>query len=133
MSGFLPGPGMALYHATKSYVISFSEALHTELAPLGIRVSVLCPGPVPTEFQGRAGLDPTKLPPPLTHSAEWVAQQGYEGLMRGKRVVVPGWSNKLLRFMLRVAPQRLVLRAVDSTMKRHKAPQPRWPKRVERF
>ena len=55
MAGFLPGPGMAVYYATKAYVLSFSEALHSELKPRGIRVAVLCPGPVPTEFAARAG------------------------------------------------------------------------------
>jgi short-subunit dehydrogenase len=129
VSAFLPGPGMALYHATKSYVVSFSEALHTELAPLGIRVTVLCPGPVPTEFQERAGLDARQLPRWLTYSAEWVAQQGYDGLMRGRRVVVPGWGNKLVRFMLHGTPQRLVLHAADAAMKRRYVSQPRWPKR----
>jgi short-subunit dehydrogenase len=129
VSAFLPGPGMALYHATKSYVVSFSEALHTELAPLGIRVTVLCPGPVPTEFQERAGIDPTSLPRLMTHSADWVAQQGYEGLMRGKRIVIPGWGNKLVRLMLRASPRRFVLSATDSAMKRRYAAQPRWPKR----
>jgi len=132
ISAFLPGPGMALYHATKSYVVSFSEALHTELAPLGIRVCVLCPGPVPTEFQGRAGLDPKQMPRLFTYPAEWVAQEGYEGLMRGKRVVVPGWGNKLVRLALRVAPHRLVLSITDETMKRRQASHSRWPKRAER-
>ena len=56
VAGFLPGPGMAVYYASKAYVLSFSEALHRELAPRGVRVSVLCPGPVPTEFQARAGM-----------------------------------------------------------------------------
>ena len=56
IAGFLPGPGMAVYYATKAYVISFSEALHQELKPRGVRVTVLCPGPVPTEFQARAGI-----------------------------------------------------------------------------
>ena len=56
VAGFLPGPGMAVYYATKAYVISFSEALHRELAPKSVRVTVLCPGPVPTEFQARAGI-----------------------------------------------------------------------------
>ena len=55
ISGFMPGPGMAVYYATKAYVISFSEALHQELKPRGVRVTTLCPGPVPTEFQARAG------------------------------------------------------------------------------
>ena len=57
VAGFLPGPGMAVYYATKAYVISFSEALHHELKPKGVRVTVLCPGPVPTEFQARAGIN----------------------------------------------------------------------------
>ena len=56
MAGFLPGPGMAVYYATKAYVLSFTEAMHSELKPRGIRVAVLCPGPVPTEFGERAGL-----------------------------------------------------------------------------
>ena len=56
VAGFLPGPGMAVYYASKAYVISFTEALRAELAPHGVRVTVLCPGPVPTEFQARAGV-----------------------------------------------------------------------------
>jgi uncharacterized protein len=131
VSAFLPGPGMATYHATKAYVVSFSEALHTELAPLGIRVTVVCPGPVPTEFQARAGLDTTRLPRLLTRSADAIAQQAYEGLMRGKRVVVPGWGNRMVRLMVRATPRRWLLSATDSAMKsRHKPAGPRWPKRT---
>jgi len=127
VSAFLPGPGMALYNATKSYVVSFSEALHTELKPLGIRVTVLCPGPVRTEFHTRAGIDTAQLPRMLTYSAEWVAQQGYDGLMRGRRIVVPGWGNKLVRLALGATPKRFVLSAADKSMQR-RAMQPRWPK-----
>jgi short-subunit dehydrogenase len=58
LAGFLPGPGMAVYYASKAYVLSFSEALRQELAPRGVRVTTLCPGSVPTEFQARAGLKP---------------------------------------------------------------------------
>ena len=64
VAGFLPGPGMAVYYASKAYVLSFSEALHHELAPRGVRVTALCPGPVPTEFQARAGVKTTTLSPP---------------------------------------------------------------------
>jgi short-subunit dehydrogenase len=110
-------------------VISFTEALHTELKPSGVRVTALCPGPVPTDFHARAGLDETQLPPLLTCEPEWVAEQGYEALMRGKRVVVPGWSNRLLRRAVQVLPQRLLLAATDAAMQRRKAP-PRWPKRA---
>ena len=58
IAGFLPGPGMAVYYASKAYVLSFSEAIRRELAPLGVRVTVVCPGPVPSEFQARAGFEP---------------------------------------------------------------------------
>ncbi len=58
IAGFLPGPGMAVYYASKAYVLSFSEALRAELAPHGVRVTVVCPGPVPSEFQARAGFTP---------------------------------------------------------------------------
>ena len=57
IAAFLPGPGMAVYYASKAYVLSFSEALHRELSPRGVRVTALCPGPVPTEFQARSGMD----------------------------------------------------------------------------
>jgi uncharacterized protein len=129
VSGFVPGPGMALYHATKAYVLSFSEALHQELAPQGIRVSVLCPGPVPTEFHARAGIDESALPRFITCSADAVARAGYAGLMRGQRVVVPGSGNRLVRLLVNTMPHRLMLSVLDAAMKRRRAPRPRWPKR----
>jgi short-subunit dehydrogenase len=72
-AAFMPGPGMAVYYASKAYVLSFSEALHRELKPKGVRVTVLCPGPVPTEFQARAGLAADAFPRILKRSAEQVA------------------------------------------------------------
>jgi hypothetical protein len=105
LAGFMPGPGMAVYHATKAYVLSFSEALHHELAPRGIRVTALCPGPVPTEFQAHAGISGGHYPRILTRSAERVARAGYEGLMRGKRVVVPGTENKVAALLPRFLPR----------------------------
>src|SRR6266516_6802579 len=88
IAAFLPGPGMAVYYASKAYVLSFSEALHRELAPRGVRVTALCPGPVPTEFQARAGLPVEHSPRLLTCSAAEVALAGYRGLKAGRRVVV---------------------------------------------
>ena len=82
IAAFLPGPGMAVYYASKAYVLSFSEALHSELKARGVRVCVLCPGPVPTEFAERAGLKGGLGPGFLTQSAERVAEAGYRGLMR---------------------------------------------------
>jgi len=113
MAGFLPGPGMTVYYATKAYVLSFSEALASELKPRGIRVSVLCPGPVPTEFAARAGIKKDIAPNVITHSAEFVAKQGYAGLMAGTRVIVPGLVNKLVILLLRFIPRGLITAAVD--------------------
>jgi short-subunit dehydrogenase len=108
VASFLPGPGMAVYHATKAYLLSFSEALHHEMKDQ-VRVTALCPGPVDTEFQARAGLPQGYFPKMLARSAERVAREGYEGLMAGKRVVVPGSDNKVLTFLPRILPRAWVL------------------------
>jgi uncharacterized protein len=119
MAGFLPGPGMAVYYATKAYVLSFTEALHSELKPLGVRVAVLCPGPVPTEFAERAGISGGRLGPRiLTQSADDVAAAGYRGLMDGYRTVVPGFINKMITVLIRLIPRRLVLKVVDARQSR---------------
>jgi uncharacterized protein len=122
MAGFLPGPGMAVYYATKAYVLSFTEALHSELKPLGVRVAVLCPGPVPTEFAERAGISGGRLGPSiLTQSADDVAAAGYRGLMDGHRTVVPGFINKMITVLIRIIPRRLVLRVVDARQSRRRS------------
>lgn len=117
IAGYLPGPGMAVYYATKAYVLSFSEALHRELGPRGIRVMVLAPGPVPTEFQARAGVPGKRGPALLTLSAERVAREGYRGFMGGHRVVVPGFANKLVALLTRLLPHRLLLAVIDRQQK----------------
>ena len=123
MAGFLPGPGMAVYYATKAYVLSFTEALHSELKFRGIRVTLLCSGPVPTEFASRAGVSGGLAPGILTQTAERVAEQAYRGLMRGQRTVVPGLANKLITILVRVFPRRLLLRIVDSRQSRRRSAQ----------
>lgn len=112
VSSFLPGPGMAVYHATKAYVLFFSEALNRELKPRGIRVTVLCPGPVVTEFQARAGIPENYFPKILARSADRVAREGYDALMRGQRLCVPGSANKLTAFLPRLLPRSLMLKLV---------------------
>jgi hypothetical protein len=109
VAGFLPGPGQAVYYATKAYVLSFSEALHRELSPRGVRVTALCPGPVPTEFQARAGVMNKSFPRLLTKTAEEVALEGYRGLRAGRRVVVPGLANKIVVAMTHLLPRRWML------------------------
>jgi uncharacterized protein len=109
IAAFMPGPGMAVYYATKAYVLSFSEALHRELKPKGVRVTALCPGPVPTEFQARAGMSGDIFPRLLTRSAEQVAKDAYRGLMQGRRVVVPGVANRAVITAIRFTPHRILL------------------------
>jgi len=112
IAGFLPGPGMAVYYASKAYVLSFTEALRQELAPRGVRVTVLCPGPVPTEFQARAGFRPHYNSAVLDVSAAEVAKQGYDGLMANKRAVLPGLGIKIVPFLLRLCPRGFIAAAV---------------------
>lgn len=121
VAGFLPGPGMATYYATKAYVLSFSEALHSEFKRRGIRVCVLCPGPVPTEFAARAGIKGNMAPPLLGRSAPYVAEQGYRGFMQGHRVVIPGMPNRLAAILARVVPRRLLLDAVNARQARRRS------------
>ena len=112
IAGFLPGPGMAVYYASKAYVLSFSEGLRAELAPRGVRVTTLCPGPVPSEFQARAGFLPGFDSKILNVSPSDVAKAGYRGLMANKRLVLPGLGIKIVPFLLRLFPRGFVLMAV---------------------
>ncbi len=114
VAGFLPGPGMAVYYASKAFVVSFSEALHRELAARGIRVTVLCPGPVPTEFQQRAGIHGEGRADLMTRSAEEVARAGYRGLMAGRRRVVPGWPNRMVTALSGIVPRSVLLGMVEA-------------------
>ena len=112
IAGFLPGPGMAVYYASKAYVLSFTEAMRAELAPHGVRVTVVCPGPVPSEFQARAGFAPGFDSTVLNVMPADVAKQAYDGLMANKRAVLPGLGIKLVPFLLRLFPRSFVLAAV---------------------
>lgn len=111
VAAFLPGPLMAVYYATKAFVLSYSEALHSELKSKGITVTALCPGPTKTEFATRAKLDQSRMfdghlfPVKDAHS---VALAGYRGMMQGKAVVIPGILNKLTVQSLRFAPRSVV-------------------------
>jgi short-subunit dehydrogenase len=107
--GFLPGPGMAVYYASKAFVLSFSEALRGELGPRGVHVTVICPGPVPSEFQARAGVKPGFDSAILKVSARDVARDGSRGLMANKRAVLPGLGIKMIPFLLRLFPRGFVL------------------------
>jgi len=112
VAGFLPGPGMAMYYATKAFVLSFTEALRQELKPKGVRVTVLCPGPVPTEFQQRAGFRPGFDSTILNVEPAEVAAQAYRGLMADQRAVLPGLGIKAVPLLLRFFPRGFILGAV---------------------
>ena len=110
-AAFQPGPGMAVYFATKAFVLSFSEALHDEVKPLGIKVSCLCPGPTSTEFRSVSGFDPKGKLAKLSADAPSVVAAGLKGLARNKAVVVPGLSNKAISQAHRLFPRALMRRA----------------------
>ncbi|HEY2323597.1 MAG TPA: SDR family oxidoreductase [Thermoanaerobaculia bacterium] len=108
-AAFQPGPLMAVYYATKAYVLSFSEAIADELRNSGVTVTALCPGPTETGFAAVAGTGSSNLFTMMRPAdSKSVARAGYEGMKSGKRVVIPGAKNKLLAQSIRVSPRRLV-------------------------
>lgn len=107
-AAFQPGPLMAVYYATKSYVLSFTEALANELRGTGIRVSVLCPGPTETKFANRAKIQNSKLFSSRLMDAKAVAHAGYVGYREGKTVIIPGFRNRLMAASVRFAPRNIV-------------------------
>jgi short-subunit dehydrogenase len=117
VAAFMPGPGMAVYYATKAYVLSFTEALHQELKSRGVRVTALCPGPVVTEFQARAGMSGEVFPSLLTRTPGRVAREGYMGLKEGRRLVIPGTANRLVTLVGRFAPRGFLLKMVEQRQK----------------
>lgn len=122
VAAFLPGPGMAAYYATKAFVLSFSEALWFELREEGVAVSALCPGPTASGFGARAGVHPGMLDSVRGLTAAQVAQAGYEGLMAGRRVVVPGFGFRVSAWFGRFAPRLLVMSFVARVQMKRRLP-----------
>lgn len=114
VAAFQPGPFMAVYYATKAYVLHFSEAIAEELKGTGVTVTVLCPGPTKTGFQNRAGMQKVKSFTAHTMNAQTVAKIGYEGLMKEKRIVVPGLRNTIMSQAYRIVPRSLVTRVAKN-------------------
>ncbi|HXU69297.1 MAG TPA: SDR family oxidoreductase [Polyangia bacterium] len=118
-AAFQPGPLMAVYYATKAYVLSFSEALANELGGTGVTVTALCPGPTATGFQARAQMEESKLVRgKAIMTSETVARAGYTGLMKGKTVVIPGVSNKMMAQAVRFLPRNTVTKLVRNAQER---------------
>ncbi len=117
IAGFMPGPNLAVYHASKAYVLSLSQALHAELSEHGVTVTASCPGPTASEFFDKAGtsnlkaLDHIKLMP-----AEKVAEQAYQATVRGQSVVVHGLLNRLMAESPRLLPKSWVAPIVKTLM-----------------
>lgn len=110
-AGFMPGPKMAVYYATKAYVTSLSEALSYEVRHSGVKISALCPGPVKTEFAPAAKMDSSRLfqvIKPMT--SEHVARIGYLAMLRGQPVVIDSWLLAGATFMNRFLPRAMILR-----------------------
>ena len=109
-AAFQPGPGMAVYFATKAFVLSFTEALHEELRDQGIRVTALCPGPTATEFGEVAGFGKASAFEKIAATSEVVVRAGLDGLEAGKAIVVPGLLNKVGVQGHRLLPRGLLRR-----------------------
>ncbi|HKC02625.1 MAG TPA: SDR family oxidoreductase [Sphingomicrobium sp.] len=109
-AAFQPGPNMAVYFATKAYVLSFTEALHEELKPHGVQVSALCPGPTRTEFGEVAGFGGNGMFDRVAMESPEVVAAGLDGLDRNRAVVVPGLANKIGALSTRFAPRSVVRR-----------------------
>jgi hypothetical protein len=111
-AAFQPGPLMAAYYASKAYVLHLSEALANELKGTGVSVTALCPGPTRTGFQARAGMESVRMMKGPVMDAKSVARIGYRGMTRGKRIVIPGFLNKVVAQSYRVSPRWLTASVV---------------------
>ncbi len=108
VAGFLPGPGMAVYYATKAWVLSFTEALAEELTGASVTVTALCPGPTATNFGNVAGADKTRMVRLARMSAAAVAVCGHRAFRKKQVLAVPGMRNRLLIFLARLAPRSII-------------------------
>ncbi len=118
IAAFFPGPLMSVYYATKSYVLSWSEALSEELRGSEITVSVLCPAPTDTRFAAAAQTNRSALFKGKLLEAKDVAEDGYAGMQRGKSVIIPGMRNKAAIFVQRFLPRKAVVRYVARAQRR---------------
>ncbi|HEU0139623.1 MAG TPA: SDR family oxidoreductase [Bryobacteraceae bacterium] len=108
-AGFVPGPTMAVYYASKAYVVSLTEALANELSGTGVSITALCPGPTHTGFAETAGTSNARLfKRSSVMDAASVARIGFEGLMAGKTIVIPGLQNRIVMAAARIAPRKML-------------------------
>jgi short-subunit dehydrogenase len=133
-AAFMPGPGMAVYYASKAYVLSFSEVLTREPKGTGVTVTTLCPGPTDTGFASSAGLGKSLmhhiLPPA---AAKDVAKAGYKAMMKGKAIGIPGFTNKLSAMSPRFTPRSMVRNMIYGIIRIINKRQGRLPKKRKSY
>ncbi len=108
LAGFQPGPNLAVYYATKAYVLSYTEALAEEITNPNIKISCLAPGPVRTEFGEKSDLEDSLLFKMSLLDMEPVVEAGYQGFRKGKTIVIPGIKQQIVPFLNRFTPRILV-------------------------
>lgn len=116
-AGFIGGPKMAMYYSTKAYVLTLTEAIHDEVKEFGVKVSCLCPGPVKTNFQDKAGIKKSDKAKKYLMSPEEVAIIGYNKFLKGKTIIVPGIKNKILVCFTKFIPRGLSRKIISMTNK----------------
>lgn len=116
-AAFAGGPKMAMYYSTKAYVLSLTEAIHDEVKDYGVKVSCLCPGPVKTSFQSKAGIKKSEGAKKYLMSAEDVAKEGYKKFEKNKAIIIPGFKNKVLVIGNKLIPRALSRKIVQLTNK----------------
>lgn len=118
IAGFLPGPQMATYHATKAYVLKLTQSIYEELKQGGynIKISCLCPGPIKTPFLEKANVKfKTKL-----MTSKYVAEYAIDNMFKGKYMIIPGGNNKIIRFLSKIVPENIAGKIVGKSLtKRH--------------
>ena len=111
-AAFVAGPKMAMYYSTKAYVLSLTEALHEELKEYGITVSCLCPGPVKTSFQEKAGIKKAESAKKYLMDSKTVANIAYKNFLKGKAIIIPGFKNKVAIIANKLSPRSISRRVI---------------------
>lgn len=117
-AAFCSGPRMATYYASKAYVLNLTEAIYEECTDTGIKVSCLCPGPVKTGFQGKAGINKSESAKKYLMDAEEVAKITYKEFNKGKLIIIPGVKNKLLVLGNKFLPESISRKIILKTNKK---------------
>ncbi|MFZ0076104.1 MAG: SDR family oxidoreductase [Exiguobacterium undae] len=112
MVGFFPGPLMSVYHVTKAYVLSFTEALENEVSGTNVTVTALCPGLTATGFADRASMEKSNMLQGKVMEAGEVADIGYRGFLKGETLIIPGTQNRIFSFVPRFLPRKQITRII---------------------